>query len=62
MHRRNEGVAMATSGTGATNLITGIGSCESCDFDSIPYLFIIGQINTYEYKFDQTIRPETDKL
>lgn len=49
----NLGVAMATSGPGATNLITGIGSCF---FDSIPCLFITGQVNTYEYKFDLPIR------
>jgi acetolactate synthase I/II/III large subunit len=47
------GVAMATSGPGATNLITGIGSCY---FDSIPCLFITGQVNTYEYKFDKPVR------
>jgi len=49
----NIGVAMATSGPGATNLITGIGSCY---FDSIPCLFITGQVNTYEYKGEQAIR------
>ena len=49
----NIGVAMATSGPGATNLITGIGSCY---FDSIPCLFITGQVNTYEYKFDKPVR------
>jgi acetolactate synthase-1/2/3 large subunit len=49
----NIGVAMATSGPGATNLLTGIGSCY---FDSIPTLFITGQVNTYEYKFDKKIR------
>lgn len=49
----NIGVAMATSGPGATNLITGIGSCF---FDSIPCLFITGQVNTYEFKFDRAIR------
>ena len=49
----NIGVAMATSGPGATNLITGIGSCY---FDSIPCLFITGQVNTYEYKFGKTVR------
>lgn len=49
----NFGVAMATSGPGATNLITGIGSCF---FDSIPCLFITGQVNTYEYKFDRPVR------
>lgn len=49
----NVGVAMATSGPGATNLITGIGSCF---FDSIPCLFITGQVNTYEFKFENAIR------
>lgn len=49
----NLGVAMATSGPGATNLITGIGSCF---FDSIPTMFITGQVNTYEYKFDRPVR------
>ncbi|MFH1459876.1 MAG: thiamine pyrophosphate-binding protein [Candidatus Omnitrophota bacterium] len=49
----NIGVAMATSGPGATNLITGIGSCF---FDSIPCLFITGQVNTYEFKFKKPIR------
>jgi len=49
----NIGVAMATSGPGATNLITGIGSCY---FDSIPCLFITGQVNTYEYKYGKPVR------
>ena len=49
----NIGVAMATSGPGATNFITGIGSCY---FDSIPCLFITGQVNTYEFKFDKPTR------
>lgn len=49
----NFGVSMATSGPGATNLITGIGSCF---FDSIPCLFITGQVNTYEFKFDKSVR------
>ena len=49
----NIGVAIATSGPGATNLITGIGSCY---FDSIPCLFITGQVNTYEFKFDKPTR------
>ena len=49
----NIGVAMATSGPGATNLITGIGSCF---FDSIPCLFVTGQVNTYEFKFDAPTR------
>lgn len=41
------GVAYATSGPGATNLITGI--CNAY-FDSIPVLFITGQVNTFESK------------
>jgi len=49
----NFGVAMATSGPGATNLITGIGSCY---FDSIPCMFITGQVNTYEYKYLNPVR------
>ncbi|WP_152395463.1 thiamine pyrophosphate-binding protein [Paenibacillus guangzhouensis] len=47
------GVAMATSGPGALNLLTGIGSCF---FDSVPCLFVTGQVNTYEYKFDRPVR------
>lgn len=49
----NIGVALATSGPGATNLITGIGSCF---FDSIPCFFITGQVNTYEFKFHKPVR------
>jgi len=48
-------VAMGTSGPGATNLITGIGSCW---FDSIPCLFITGQVNTYEQKGQRGIRQQ----
>ena len=47
------GVAMATSGPGALNMLTPIGSCY---FDSVPCLFITGQVNTYEYKFDSPVR------
>ena len=36
------GIAMATSGPGAINLLTGIGSCH---FDSSPAVFITGQVN-----------------
>jgi acetolactate synthase-1/2/3 large subunit len=49
----NIGVAMATSGPGATNLITGIASCF---FDSTPCIFITGQVNTYEFKFNKSVR------
>ncbi|RYZ96550.1 MAG: thiamine pyrophosphate-binding protein, partial [Sphingobacteriaceae bacterium] len=41
------GIAMATSGPGATNLLTGIGSCY---FDSSPAIFITGQVNRSEQK------------
>lgn len=51
----NIGVAIATSGPGATNLITSIGSCY---FDSIPCLFITGQVNTYEFRRNDDIRQE----
>ena len=47
------GVAMATSGPGATNLLTGIGSCY---FDSAPGVFITGQVNRYELRGDRAIR------
>ena len=43
---KNIGVAIATSGPGATNLITGI-ACAY--FDSIPTLYITGQVNTKEF-------------
>lgn len=47
------GVAYATSGPGATNLITGI--CNAY-FDSIPTIFITGQVNTYEMKNELGVR------
>jgi len=47
------GVALATSGPGATNLLTGIGSCF---FDSTPAIFITGQVNTHEQKGELSIR------
>lgn len=46
-------IAFATSGPGATNLLTGIGDCY---FDSVPALFITGQVNTHELKGDSGIR------
>lgn len=49
----NVAVGMATSGPGATNLITGIASCY---FDSSPGLFITGQVNTHEQKNERKIR------
>jgi acetolactate synthase-1/2/3 large subunit len=47
------GVAMATSGPGATNLLTAIGSCY---FDSVPTVFITGQVNRHEQKGAKPIR------
>jgi acetolactate synthase-1/2/3 large subunit len=47
------GVAFATSGPGATNLLTAIGSCY---FDSTPAVFITGQVNRHEMKGDRDIR------
>jgi len=51
--RNLPGVALATSGPGATNLITGIGNCY---FDSVPAIFITGQVNLNEQKGDRPIR------
>lgn len=50
---KNFGVAVATSGPGATNLITGV--CCSY-FDSIPTLMITGQVNLWETKQKNKIR------
>ncbi len=46
-------VAMATSGPGATNLITPIASCF---FDSIPTVFITGQVRIDELRKDKNQR------
>jgi thiamine pyrophosphate protein, central region len=51
--KNNPGVALATSGPGATNLLTGIGNCF---FDSVPAIFITGQVNTNEQKGDKSTR------
>lgn len=45
--------AYATSGPGAINLISGIADAY---YDSVPVLFITGQINTYEYEDGLNIR------
>jgi acetolactate synthase-1/2/3 large subunit len=47
------GVAMGTSGPGAINLLTPLGSCH---FDSTPAVFITGQVNRHERKLDRPIR------
>src|ERR1043165_3289711 len=49
------GVAMATSGPGATNLLTAIASCY---FDSVPTVFITGQVNRHEMKGDRPVRQQ----
>lgn len=49
------GCAISTSGPGATNMITGIADAY---FDSIPVLYITGQVNSYEFKYDKPIRQQ----
>lgn len=49
----NIGAAMATSGPGMTNLITGIGCAY---FDSIPTIYITGQVNTDESRQGRKVR------
>lgn len=50
---KNMGAAMATSGPGMTNLITGIGCAY---FDSIPIICITGQVNRNESKNGRKVR------
>lgn len=49
----NLGAALATSGPGATNLITGV-ACAY--YDSIPAIFITGQVATFRLKRDSGVR------
>lgn len=49
------GVAYATSGPGATNLITGIANAY---FDSISTIFFTGQVNTFEAKGELEVRQQ----
>jgi len=49
----NLGVAIATSGPGATNMITGI-CCAY--YDSVPALYITGQVTTFREKGDTGVR------
>lgn len=51
----NISCAYATSGPGATNLITGIADAY---YDSVPVLFLTGQLNTYEYTNNKNIRQQ----
>lgn len=50
---KNLGAAMATSGPGMTNLITGIGCAY---FDSTPTIYITGQVNTFEARNGRKVR------
>lgn len=49
----NFGVSIATSGPGGMNLVTPIGNCF---YDSVPCLFITGQINSKFLRSDESIR------
>ncbi len=49
------GVAICTSGPGVTNMMTGIADAF---FGNIPVIFISGQVNSYEYKYDKPIRQQ----
>ena len=49
------GVAICTSGPGVTNMMTGIADAY---FGNIPTIFISGQVNTFEYKYDKPIRQQ----
>lgn len=49
----NLSVVFVTSGPGATNSITGIADAY---FDSSPVLFITGQVNTYDFKYNLKVR------
>lgn len=49
------GVAICTSGPGVTNMMTGIADAF---FGNIPVVYITGQVNSYEYKYDKPIRQQ----
>ncbi|HEV3007293.1 MAG TPA: thiamine pyrophosphate-binding protein [Pirellulales bacterium] len=59
----NLGAAVATSGPGATNLLTGV-CCAY--YDSVPVLFITGQVSTFRSKGETGVRQigfqETDTV
>jgi acetolactate synthase-1/2/3 large subunit len=46
-------VALSTAGPGATNMLTGIADCF---LDSIPAIFVTGQVQTYLLKGDRPVR------
>ena len=51
--KRKPGLSIVTSGPGATNLIT---SVANCFYESIPCIFISGQINSKFLRPDESIR------
>lgn len=51
--KRTYGVALAMSGPGATNMITGIAQSY---FDSTPVLYLTGNVTTGTYKYDLPLR------
>jgi acetolactate synthase-1/2/3 large subunit len=59
----NLGAAIATSGPGATNLLTGV-CCAY--YDSVPVIYITGQVSTFRMKRDSGVRQlgfqETDTI
>lgn len=59
----NIGVAISTSGPGATNMLTGV--CGAY-YDSVPVLYITGQVTTWRLKGDSGVRQvgfqETDVI
>lgn len=50
------GVAVASNGPGATNLVTGIANAYC---DSVPTLFITGQVHTWAMKKDKQVRQKS---
>ena len=52
---KNIGLALGTSGPGATNLVTGIADCW---LDNYPCVFITGQVNSHELKGKRNIRQQ----
>lgn len=54
-NNKSIGLALGTSGPGATNLVTGIADCW---LDNYPCVFITGQVNTHELKGDRNIRQQ----
>lgn len=52
----NLAVAYATSGPGAINLLSGVANAY---YDSLPVVFLTGQVNTYEYVTGSDVRQHT---